>query len=232
MFFGLNDALDGAESSARELFRYGWQIGREIREGRGIQGRNYTKAIEKLFRIGEIDFYTRHAGIVHDQRMQIVQIFGEEKRSKSVICEKRVARPVADERCQRVQVIVQTALQRRDQQVCILDDAPDLDGGLIDTREVGAEAEVTSQRFHRGADRFPIFLTFLKVRPFGKGFGAFFDPDSVAEVVAENHVETRKQSAEKKIGNPTEPRSWRRGQHHAVADIAVNNELVCRIAFV
>jgi hypothetical protein len=58
----------------------------------------------------QIDFHQRHTRIVHDQRMQVVQIFGQQEGSERVVRQQRIAGPIADQGSQRVQVCLSSII--------------------------------------------------------------------------------------------------------------------------
>src|SRR5277367_3890256 len=136
--------------------------------------------------------------------MKIVQVFREEKRGQGVIGEEAVGGPIADEGGEGVEVVVEAALQAGDEEIGALDDAGDLRSGLIEAREIGAVAKVAREGFDGGARGFPIFLAVLEMGPLRKNFGAFFDANAVAQVVAEDDLEAREEDAEEKIGKRAE----------------------------
>src|SRR5262249_8516374 len=84
------------------------------------------KRLSQFVRRGKSNLDPRRARIVDDKGMKIVQILRNQESCEGVSREQALARPIANQAGQSVQVIVKAALQRRRKQVRTLENAPDL----------------------------------------------------------------------------------------------------------
>src|SRR5215813_7190776 len=104
-----------------------------------------------------------------------------------------LARPVANQACESVQVVVESTLQRRRKQIRALDNATDLSTLAIQSRQIGRVSKISGQRLNCGPWRFRQVRILLYLRPTRENFAAFLHSNAVSYVVAQHHVETRQQ---------------------------------------
>src|SRR6516165_4772057 len=142
-----------------------------------------------------------------------------------------LTRPVTDQTCERVEVVVKAALHRRRKQVSIFDDASHLHVLPVQPCQVCGVAKVMSERFYGGARRARKIRILLQLRPAREDFTAFLHANTIPDVITQNDVESRQQDLQQKVRQSAKVCRWRRNDN-LVVDVSVDHELVRCIALI
>ncbi len=231
MFLELEEIQDAEKSRAGELAGRVRDLVFDLGESGGVEGRSGG---EKTFDIGwawEWDVHLGGMGVLPEERMQVAGVLGEDEGGHIVPGEERFAAPFADEESDGVGFAGGVVRE----ELGVLEDDSDLEplvcgGGIVagDGGEVRGVAEVNGDEFDGGARVASGGSSALI--PLGEEFGAAFDAQAVADVVAENDVVARDDAVGDELGKGPEI-GFVVGREEVVG-IAGDDELVAGMAVV
>ena len=143
-----------------------------------------------------------------------------------------VGAPVSHEHGEGVEVVAESAGHGGRDEIGGANPTANLNRALAEFGEVGGVAEIVGQGLDGGAGRLGQILSFLERGPGAKDRAAFLHANAVAHIVAEYDIEAGHQDMLEKVGQAAEFRVLTKGQHEAVVDVAVENELIGRVALI
>jgi hypothetical protein len=221
--FDAQQILDGRQRGAGELMGERVVGRRELGDDSGMLDREQLQRIAQFVGRRQWHFDRRGARMIHEQRMQIVEILGDEERGQRVSRELIVRCPIAHEHGQRAEVVVERTGQGRSDEMRRLHEEADLIGIVSESGQVGRVAKEARQPFGGGARRSRQLGTLLVRRPLGDDLAPFLDAHPIAEVIAEDHVEAGQDHAREELVQIPERA---RIEQVTVVDVAVQQKLI------
>ncbi len=94
------------------------------------------------------------------------------------------------------------------------------------------EYVLTGEKFDGGTRLLGPFGGFFGSRPLRKDFAPLLDPDAIAEIVTKNDIEAGQKHTQQEIPDSSQRRLRSQRQVKAIIYIAVQNELIHRLALV
>ena len=158
---------DGIQRGAGELLRHDFRLVDEFLQCggklRGQRADRHTQVVRRRQR----QFDAAYPRIVHQQWVQVIEIFRDEKGGQAMLGQLAVRAPVANEHGHGIQVVTPSAAGIGGDQIGRFDHAADLMLRASQARHIGGIAKVLRERFNGGARRFRQRLRVLKTRATG-----------------------------------------------------------------
>ena len=208
VFLEPEQVFHGHQGRAHERVGELAQTGRgrgELAEGDGVSRGEEREGGAQFVGRRQGDDDAGGAGVVHQQRVQIEEIVGDEAGRQPGIGQDGVAGPIAHEQDEGVEGVVTLAGRRGGgDEVGGAHPAANLEGGFAEAAEVGVVTEVTGQGLdgRLGLLRQPRGVP--HGWPLGKLFPALFDTKAVAQVVGQDDPEARHEDVAQEIRQPAQ----------------------------
>ena len=178
--------------------------------------------------IGQRHAHARDTRMGRDQRMQVIEIVGDQETRERQIGERRLGGPVAHQAGQAGGLELALTVGRQDL-VGAAHDAGDVFGLVAAHRtQVRAKTQITRNQLDRSAGFARGGAEQLCARPLLEGLARSRHAQAIAGVVQEHQLEAGQKLRVEKSGQADETTA----QGKAVGDIAVQHELTLRAAFI
>ena len=164
--------------------------------------------------------------------MEVVDPVGDQEDRLTLRGEGGVAAPGADQRGDRAELVVHRLREDGDVELGVAQDHRDAHRLGSDGAEVAGVLEEAGDGADGGQWQRGEFADLFQGGPTGEQIIAALDPQAEAGIVGQHDLEARQEDVEQVVVQSAELRPVGEAQQHAVGDVAVEDELPRRAAFV